>query len=72
MWFNFDGILGFFLIIGLVIGLCVATPMYFVGKHYGKQEVYKEAEQHQVLDIRYNEKSGVKEYIWKIISKETT
>ena len=62
----FDGLIGMLIIIGLVAGIViVGIPMYFVGRYHGKQAVYAESIQHQVLEIRYNEKTGDKEYIWK-------
>ena len=62
----FDGLISMLIIIGLVAGIViVGIPMYFVGRYYGKHSAYEEAVQHQVLDIRYDQKTGVKEYIWK-------
>ena len=65
MWFNFDGLFGFLVMMGLILGLLFCVPAYYIGRHNGRQAAYEEAEQHQVLDIRYDQKTGVKEYIWK-------
>ena len=68
--FNFDGLFGILVVIGLIIGLLLfGVPAYYIGRYYGKQSAYKEAVLHQVLDIRYDQKTGVKEYIWKTIKE---
>jgi hypothetical protein len=52
-------------IIGCVLGfLLFGLPGYFIGKHYGKQEIYAEAQTHKALEIKYDEKTGEKVYIW--------
>lgn len=62
----FDHLIGVLIIIGLIIGLLIfGIPMYFVGRHYGKQQIYNEAQSQKVLDIRYNPIDGEKLYIWK-------
>lgn len=64
--FNFDGLFGVMVCIGIIIGLLfLGIPAYFIGKHYGRQEAYTEAIQHNVLDIKYDPNNGNKIVIWK-------
>lgn len=58
------------LILGIVFGLLAfGIPGYFIGKHYGRQEVYQEAIDKKLLQIQYDPRSGEKVYIWVKPSK---
>ena len=64
--FDLNGVFSALICIGVLLGLLfLGIPAYFIGKHYGRQEVYNEAIQHKVLDIRYDPNSGDKLVIWK-------
>jgi hypothetical protein len=61
----FEGIIVIGLLVALALGVICALPIYYIGKHYGKEAIYEKAVQEQVLEIKYDSKTGEKLYIWK-------
>jgi hypothetical protein len=65
----FDGIMEAFVALGIVIGLvicvAVAIPVYYYGKSNGKDAIYQECVDRKLLKIEYSPTDGQKLYIWK-------
>lgn len=61
----FEAIFVFGIIIGLIVCVCVAVPVYYYGKHKGKEAVYQECIDKNLLKIEYSPKDGAKLMIWK-------
>lgn len=61
----FEGIVVIGVLLALVFGVICGIPVYYIGKHYGEEAIYEKAIQEQVLEIKYDSKTGEKLYIWK-------
>ena len=59
------GLFGFLIVIGLLLGLIVCVPVYFYGRHVGKEQVYKECIERKFMKIEYDVKDGSKHMVWK-------
>lgn len=61
----FDGMISMLIGVGLVAGLIVfGLPGYFIGRSNGKIAVYEEVMKRGLLEIRYDQQTGEKIYIW--------